>query len=142
MLSFKNAPLVGAERCCWCGNPWEDCQGNSLSPDARSKHKKLCHQKVIDRLKCGVPEVVADTKVLLDRLWSVTEVDDAEVTPKRPRDETYPEPTAFVVSDREIDTLIAPAAGRNGHRSSPDFLRAFHATDSESDAYINLLRKQ
>ena len=81
LFSFKMAPLVGSpDCCCWCGIPWPECgrvaghsQGDkSLSPDARSKHKKLCHTTVHESLQSTDPDIVLKAKTTLDRIWKET----------------------------------------------------------------------
>lgn len=77
LFSFKMAPLVGRpDCCCWCGIPWNECGkvdetglSQSLSPDARSKHKKLCHTTVHESLQSTDPEIVLKAKTSLDRIW-------------------------------------------------------------------------
>ena len=80
LFSFKMAPLVGSpDCCCWCGIPWNECGkvaetglSQSLSPDARSKHKKLCHTTVHESLQSTDPETVLKAKTTLDRIWKET----------------------------------------------------------------------
>jgi hypothetical protein len=86
MYQFKNAPLIGGpERCCWCGQDWDNCKSSkssSLSPDARSKHKKVCHDKVHLALHVEAdPATMQATKIALDKLWS----NDIVLTQKRSR---------------------------------------------------------
>jgi hypothetical protein len=131
MLNFKNAPLIGSpERCCWCGHTWADCKGNSLSPDARSKHKKLCHQAVLDRLKCNDPDVVRGTRALLNTLWSIPEVVENVNNPKRPRgDLSGRAPAAFLISEPEC--RANPAFCQNDDALSSDFA-TFPSSDSDA----------
>jgi hypothetical protein len=91
MYEFKSAPLIGSrDRCCWCGLDWDNCKSgggtlsrsSSLSPDARSKHKKSCHDKVHRALHVEAdPVTMQATKTALDQLWS----SGSALTPKRSR---------------------------------------------------------
>jgi hypothetical protein len=123
MLTFKNAPLIGSpERCCWCGLGWSDCKGNSLSPDARSKHKKLCHQATLDKLRSSDPLVQNETRIYLHSQWcvpGVPEVDEGETKVKRARDDGRIVPALFIISEPECQENHSPRA------ESPEFIIPF-----------------
>lgn len=75
LFTFKSAPLIGSpEYCCWCGCDWKDCKGNSSSPDARSKHRKLCHQATALKLRSEDPALVQQTRDFLKKQWTLPAV--------------------------------------------------------------------
>lgn len=135
MYLFKSAPLVGGpEHCCWCGLDWEHCKSNtniSLSPDARSKHKKMCHDRVHLALQPGKSDPATNqaAKTVLDRIWS----SGCVVSPKRSRAEESQSDGPNDTEDGRTESGRAAAAFFFANLESQVFesdQEEFHACDS------------
>ena len=134
MYAFKSAPLLGSpDRCCWCGNGWDNCSSvsserhPSLSPDARSKHKKVCHDKVHQALQSDA-KTIHDTKGVLDELWSMACADPL----KRGRDQESSDGQNGASGTEGFAALDAFPTYASGADSGADLVSGFPAS-SDTD---------
>lgn len=130
MTLFQQCPRVtDIDTCCWCNVTWEA----KVTPDSRSRHRKICHQTTLRQLLNPV-ECVAATQRLIS-IWTNT----APASPsglKRPRKEKEAVPPFSPPNNALDKEKMSPWTYNNnadGTGQDIDFSLLSGGSDTEDD---------
>jgi len=129
MTLFQQYPRVtDVDTCCWCNVTWEA----KVTPDSRSRHRKICHQTTLRQLQ-NPSESVAVTQRLI-RIWTNT-VPASPSGLKRPRKEKEAVPPFSPPTNAYNDTFIPWTFCNNaeGAEQHIDFSLMSPSSDSDND---------